>query len=112
MRAWWTYWVLIAAAAVTWVAGGVLARSAGGLEWLLGQPAWAIALIGLPLAAGLNLILYRQSHEEVCRLEVDRHRWLDILTGGGYSARTFLLTGFALVVASLALAIALASGAI
>jgi hypothetical protein len=72
MRAWWAYWISVGFAAVLW--------------------------IGAPLALGGDLIAYRQTHAEVCRLEAQRHGWLRAMVGGGYSAGTFAWTGWALLV--------------
>jgi hypothetical protein len=38
-------------------------------------------------------------------MEAERHRWLSVLVGRGYSARTFALTGIALLVLGLALVV-------
>ena len=38
-----------------------------------------------------------------CRLEVERHPWLSPLVGRGYSARTFALTGLAVLACGVAL---------
>jgi hypothetical protein len=112
MWAWWAYWFLITVSGVAWLAAAVIARSSGGIGSLLAQPLWAIILLLPPLAAGINLIAYRQRHEEVCRIEVTRHRWLALATRGGYSARTFALTGVVLVVFSVAVTAALLSGSL
>ena len=96
MRAWRVYWISIAVAAVLWIGVPVIAGS-GGVRDLLAQPVW-LAILLLPLVvAGVDLVLYRDSHEEVCRLEAQRHGWLRALVGRGYSARTFLWTGVALL---------------
>jgi hypothetical protein len=111
VAAWWIYWSSIAVAAVVWI-GSVLLGGRDGLRALLDQPIGLVILI-LPLVvAGLNLIMFRGSHEEVCRLEVQRHRWLRMMTGGGYSARTFLLTGVVLLVLAAGIVAANVSGAI
>jgi hypothetical protein len=96
MRAWWAYWLTIGVAAVLWI-GLPLVAGEDGFRSLLDQPIW-LAILVLPLAlAGLNLIVYRDSHEEICRLELERHPWLRFVLGRGYSARTFALTGMALL---------------
>jgi hypothetical protein len=64
---------------------------------ILDQPAWLVVLLAPLVVAGINLIVFRESHEEVCRLEVARHPWLRYLVGRGYSARTFVLTGLGLL---------------
>jgi hypothetical protein len=97
VRAWWAYWLTIGVAAVLWI-GVPLVAGRDGLLDLLHQPL-GLAILLLPLvAAGINLIAYRGSHEEVCRLEVERHPSLRYLVGRGYSARTFAWTGGALLV--------------
>jgi hypothetical protein len=97
VRAWWVYWLTIAVAAALWI-GVALISGRDGLRSLLEQPLGLAALL-LPLVvAGVNLIVYRTSHEEVCRLEVARHPSLRYLVGRGYSARTFAWTGGALLV--------------
>jgi hypothetical protein len=97
VRAWWIYWLTVAVAAVLWI-GVPLIAGRDGLLSLLEQPV-GLAILVLPLvAAGVNLIVYRASHEEICRLEVERHPSLRHLVGGGYSARTFAWTGGALLV--------------
>ena len=49
------------------------------------------------VAVGVNLVVYRRSHEEVCRIEVEQHRSLRMVAGNGYSANAFALTGLALI---------------
>jgi hypothetical protein len=96
MRAWWLYWLSIGVAAVLWI-GVPLIGGRDGLRAWTDQP-FGLAILLLPLVvAGLDLILYRTSHEEVCRLEAERHSWLRALVGRGYSARTFVWTGVALL---------------
>ena len=91
------YWLTIAVGAVLWIGVAVISGRDGLLS-LLKQPL-GLAILLLPIVvAGVNLIAYRASHEEVCRLEVERHPALRFLVGGGYSARTFALTGGALLV--------------
>jgi hypothetical protein len=96
MRAWWAYWLTIGVAAVLWI-GVAIAAPEGGMRAILNQPAWLVLLLAPLVVAGLNLIVFRESHEEICRLEVARHPWLRYLVGGGYSARTFALTGLGLL---------------
>jgi hypothetical protein len=96
MRAWWAYWLTIGVAAVLWI-GVAIAAPEGGMRAILNQPAWLVLLLAPLVVAGLNLIVFRESHEEICRLEVARHPWLRYLVGGGYSARTFALTGIGLL---------------
>jgi hypothetical protein len=64
------------------------------------------------VVAGVNLILFRDSHEDVCRLEAQRHGWLRAMVGDGYSARTFALTGAALLVLAVLILVAVATGGI
>jgi hypothetical protein len=110
VRAWWIYWLTVAMAAVLWI-GVPLIAGRDGLLSLLEQPV-GLAILVLPLvAAGVNLIVYRASHEEICRLEVERHPSLRHLVGRGYSARTFAWTGGALLVlAGVIVAAAIGSG--
>jgi hypothetical protein len=97
MRAWWTYWLSIGVAAILWL-GAIVLGGRQGLRTLLDQPVW-LAILLLPLiVAGVNLIVFRERHETVCRLEVERHGWLRTMTGGGYSSRTFAWTGLTLLV--------------
>ena len=96
MRAWWVYWISIAIAAVLWI-GAPLVLGADGFRSLFDQPIWLVALVLPVLVAGADLILYRESHEEVCRLEARRHGWLRAMVGDGYSARTFASTGLAVL---------------
>jgi hypothetical protein len=96
MRAWWVYWLSIAVAATLWI-GVPLIGGRDALRVWTDQPA-GLAVLLLPLVvAGLDLILYRTSHEDVCRLEAERHGWLRALVGRGYSATTFAWTGVALL---------------
>ena len=111
VRAWWIYWASIAVAAVLWI-GAVVVGGRDGLRGMLHQPV-GLAILVLPLVvAGVDLVLYRQRHEEVCRIEVERHGWLRVMTGGGYSARTFLWTGVALVVFAGTIVVAALAGKI
>jgi hypothetical protein len=107
VRAWLTYWFSIGVAAILWIA---VAIGAGrdGMREILHQPGWLLILVSPLVVAGLNLILFRESHEQVCRLETERHSWLRYIVGSGYSARTFGLTGLALLgMASLVIALQL-----
>ena len=96
MRAWWAYWISIGIAAALWTGVAVVGRD-GGLRAVLDDPLWLTILLAPFVVAGVNLIVFRDSHEEVCRLEVERHPWLRSLVGSGYSARTFALTGLAVL---------------
>ena len=102
MRAWWAYWATLGVGAAIWV-GAAVVGGRDGLRSLLADPA-GLAILVLPIvAAGLNLVLYRRSHEEVCRLEVQRHRSFRLIAGNGYSARAFGLTGVALILLAVAI---------
>ena len=71
---------------------------------------WGIVLSLPLLVAGLNLVLFSESHEQICAIEVARHRWLHIVTMGGYSRRTFLITGLIAVAMSVFIAVSLVGG--
>ena len=75
-----------------------MAAGRDGLKVALHEPVWAGILVAPVFLAGLNLVLFRERHEVVCRLEVERHPWLSRLVGRGYSARTFALTGVVVLV--------------
>src|SRR5262245_38725911 len=111
MRAWWTYWIAVGLAAVLWIGLPVVA----GRDWFreqLHEPL-SLAILLIPVAfAGLNLIAFRASHEEVCRLEAQRHSWLRALVGRGYSARQFALTGIVLLGLVVVILAAVATGSI
>jgi len=96
MRAWWSYWMSLAIAAILWVGVAVLTTYRD-IEAPLANPVILLILVTPLVAAGLNLIVFRESHELVCRIEARRHRWLRALVGDGYSALTFLVTGVALL---------------
>jgi hypothetical protein len=96
MRAWWTYWATVVIGAVVWI-NAALVGGREGIRLLLGNPVGLTILLAPIVLAGVNLILYRRSHEEVCRLEVERHRSLRVVAGKGYSANTFAATGVALL---------------
>jgi hypothetical protein len=82
--AWNAYWMTFAVFVVALVALSV--TRGGGIVWGL--------IVAVPLVvAGANLVARSDSHERVCAIEVGRHRWLGLLTMGGYSGRTFLATG-------------------
>lgn len=96
MRAWWIYWLSIAVAAAIWIGLGLVGGREG-LRSALGQPLGLAILVAPLIVAGVDLILYRETHEEVCRMEAERHGWLRAMVGRGYSATTFLWTGVALL---------------
>lgn len=109
MRAWWVYWLTIGIAAVLWIGTPVVAGR-DGFRSFLTHPLGLVVLLAPLVAAGVNLILFRTSHEEVCRSEVARHPGLRYLVGRGYSARTFAWTGVVLLgLVALALAAVLAN---
>jgi hypothetical protein len=111
VRAWWSYWLTFGLAAVLWI-GVAIAAPAGGMRAILAQPVWLILLLAPLVVSGINLIVFRESHEEICRLEVERHPWLKYLVGRGYSARTFTLTGLGLLILVSALIVARVGGAL
>lgn len=84
--AWDAYWVAFGVFAAVFVAFA-LARG-GGIFW-------GVIVAAPLLAAGVNLVGRSESHERICAIEVGRHRWLRLLTMGGYSRRTFFATGLA-----------------
>jgi len=96
VKAWWSYWLTLVFGAVLWIGVAVVAGREG-IRTTLGQPIGAAILIAPIVLAGLNLVAFRRTHEKVCRMEAKRHRWLSVLVGRGYSARTFALTGLALL---------------
>ena len=84
--AWNAYWAAFAVFVVVLVAFA-LARGAG-----IG---WGLIVAAPLLVAGVNLVARSDSHERVCAIEVGRHRWLRLLTMGGYSRQMFAATGVA-----------------
>ena len=110
MKAWWAYWLTLAVGAVLWIGVAVIAGR-DGIRSALGQPISAAILLAPIFLAGLNLVAFRGTHEVVCRMEAERHRWLSVLVGRGYSARTFALTGLVLLALGVALVVWVASGA-
>jgi hypothetical protein len=103
-RAWAGYWWTVGAWLVALLLYVALRRT------VENNLVWA-AVVALPLfAAGVNLVLFNRTHEEICAQEVARHRWLRIITMGGYSSQTFLITGLIAIASSLALAVLVASG--
>lgn len=102
--AWWAYWLALAVGAALWI-GVAIVGGHDGVRSALGQPMGAVILLAPIFVAGLNLIAFRESHEVVCRMEAERHRWLSVMVGRGYSARTFALTGVVLLVLGVALVV-------
>jgi hypothetical protein len=96
MKAWWAYWLSLAVAIVLWF-GGIVVLGRDGFRSALGEAPFAFILAAPILVAGLDLVAFSRTHEQVCRLEAERHAWLRALVGRGYSARTFLLNGVALI---------------
>ena len=111
MRAWWSYWLTVVVGAVLWI-GVAIADRGGGLRAPLQQPLWLILLLTPLVAAGVNLVLFRRSHEAICSIEVNRHPWLRYLVGDGYSAGSFALTGLALLSLAAVVVIATVGGAL
>ena len=110
MKAWWSYWLTVAVGAVLWIGVAVVAGREG-IRTALDQPIWAAILVAPIFLAGLNLVAFRRTHENVCRMEAERHRWLSLLVGRGYSARTFALTGLVLLACGVVLVVWVVSGA-
>lgn len=104
MKAWWSYWLTLAVGGVLWI-GIAISGGREGIRTALGQPIWAAILLAPIFLAGLNLVVFRQTHEVVCRMEAERHPWLSAMVGRGYSARTFALTGIVLLVLGVALVV-------
>jgi len=105
MRAWWVFWVTIGIAAALWI-GVPLVGGREAFRNALGQPVWLSILLAPLAAAGVNLIAFRASHEEVCRYEAERHRWLRAIVGRGYSSRMFASTGVVFLVVVVLLIVA------
>jgi hypothetical protein len=105
MKAWWAYWLTLIVGIALWV-GVALALGRDGLRVALGQPVWVLVLDAPIVLAGLNLLVFRGSHEVICRLEAERHPWLATLVGRGYSARMFALTGAVLLTLTAGLVLA------
>ena len=110
MRAWWAYWLTLAAGAVLWVGVAVVAGREG-ITTALSQPISATILLAPIFLAGLNLVAFRRTHEVVCRVEAERHRWVSVLVGRGYTARTFAWTGLVLLAFGVVLVVWVVGGA-
>lgn len=100
MRTWWIFWSTVVLAAVLWIAVPLVAGREA-FRSLLSQPLSLAILVAPVAAAGINLIIFRRTHEEVCRLEAQRHGWLRAVVGRGYSARLFAATGVVLLAVTL-----------
>ena len=109
MKAWWSYWLTLAIGAVLWLGVSVIAGREG-IRNALGQPITAAILLAPIFLAGLNLVAFRRTHEVVCRMEAERHRWLSLLVGRGYSARTFALTGLVILALGVILVVRVVNG--
>lgn len=109
MRAWWSYWLTLAVGAALWI-GIVLVEGREGITTALSQPIWATILLAPIFLAGINLVVFRRTHEVICRMEAERHRSLSILVGRGYSARTFALTGLVLLGLGVAMVVWVVTG--
>ncbi len=109
MRAWWSYWLTLAVGAALWL-GVAVVGGREGIKTALSQPLSAAILLAPIFLAGLNLIVFRQTHKVVCRLDAERHRSLSMLVGRGYSARTFALTGLVLLGLGVALVVWVVNG--
>ena len=101
--AWRSYWGLLVCWLLAVVGWSMLGQ--GLRRGLL--PAVLVALP--PFLIGLDLMLFSHSHEAICRSHVERHRWVRLVTMGGYSHRTFFATGIAVLAGSVALAAWIAS---
>ena len=110
MRAWWAYWATFAIGVVLWI-GVAIATPEGTMAEILHEPVWLFLLLAPLVAAGANLIIFRQQHETVCALEAERHAWLRLLVGRGYSATAFAATGVALIGLAVVVLVSIVSGA-
>lgn len=98
--AWNAYWAALGLFVITFLAFAAVRGS--GITFALA--------VALPLlAAGIDLVGYSASHERVCAIEVSRHRWLRVITMGGYSARAFLATGIVEIAGAIAIALWIAT---
>ena len=109
VRAWWVYWLCVAFAAVLWIAVPLVIGGAA-LRSLLADSRWLAVFVAPLVVAGLDLVLFRATHEAVCRLEASRHRWLRALVRDGYSASTFLWTGVAVLGLAAVIVVGVATG--
>ena len=110
MKAWWSYWGTLVVGTILWI-GVALVGGRDGIKTALSQPFWAAIFLAPIFLAGLNLVVFRRTHEVVCRMEAERHRSLSLLVGRGYSARTFALTGLVLLGSGVALVVWVVNGA-
>jgi hypothetical protein len=99
----------LAVGAALWL-GVAVVGGRDGIRSALGQPIWAAVLLAPIFLAGLNLVAFRETHEVVCRMEAERHRWLSLMVGRGHSARTFAMTGVVLLVIGMGLTVWILSG--
>ncbi|HKA51776.1 MAG TPA: hypothetical protein VKK19_19515 [Candidatus Dormibacteraeota bacterium] len=96
--AWRSYWALLMCWLLVIVVWSLLRQD------LRSGPLPGILVALPPFLIGLDLMVFSRSHEAICRSQVERHRWLELITMGGYSHRTFFVTGIGVLVGSLALA--------
>jgi hypothetical protein len=109
VRAWWVYWLSVGFAALLWIGVPVIIGGAA-LRSLLADPSWLAIFVAPLVVAGLDLVLFRAAHEEVCRSEARRHGWLRALVGDGYPAATFLWTGVAVLGLAAVIVVGVATG--
>jgi len=57
----------------------------------------------------MDRLAWRGYWWQICAIEVARHRWLRLITVGGCSRRTFLITGLIALAISVALGVSIAS---
>ena len=105
VRAWWVFWATVVLGAVLWIAVPLIVGR-DSFRSLLAQPLGLAVLVAPLIVAGINLIVFRETHEEVCRIEAERHSSLRAVVGRGYSARMFAATGVVLFVVAVAIVIA------
>lgn len=97
--AWRSYWSLLVCWLLALVVWSLLRQG------LQGGPLPVILIALPPFLMGLDLILFSRTHEAICRSHAERHRWVKLVTMGGYGHRTFIATGIAVLVGSLALGV-------
>jgi hypothetical protein len=102
----------VAFAAVLWIDVPLLIGGAALRRSLLADPVWLAIFVAPLVVAGLDLVLFRAAHEDVCRLEARRHRWLRALVGDGYRAATFLWTGVAVLGLAAVIVVGVATGGV
>jgi hypothetical protein len=110
VKAWWSYWLTLFVGAALWI-GVAVVGGREGIRTALTEPIPAAILLAPIFLAGLNLVAFRRTHEVVCRVEAERHRWLSLLVGRGYSAQTFAVTGLLLLALGAVLVVWIGNGA-